>query len=320
MKDIKDIYKALLYSILCGVIALSIGYISARMDILIIFLTFALILSFVLTKHYELPMALLFNGLFVYFYVVYKAGFNTNSLLTGGFYGMLAFTSIVGGMKYFKEIRVTMVDILMTVYFVLYYLSFLMFSSDNPGSIQKMTLFPLLVITPYYSMRLLSKTENIRRFFVFVIIVTALLIVPSLLELIFNPIHAHSSRFSLYKRITMWDQATNEFLQNPVTGVGMGNSVGGSGFPHNIILEILAEFGIIGFVFLVLLLNIVIRHAFIVSKGINKNALYMRIALVLFIYNSIEGLFSGFLGNQTTIYMGIGMIESLYVINKGRNE
>ena len=213
-----------------------------------------------------------------------------------------------------KNIYINLVAIIISL--------FLLLRSGSRGAVASLAACIIFYLLFLSKIKLKSKILYISIFSLFSILIVYILPsqVTDFYAYTFSDEAQISEASSVYQRITMWDQATNEFLQNPVTGVGMGNSVGGSGFPHNIILEILAEFGIIGFVFLVLLLNIVIRHAFIVSKGSNKNALYMRIALVLFIYNSIEGLFSGFLGNQTTIYMGIGMIESLYVINKGRNE
>lgn len=46
---------------------------------------------------------------------------------------------------------------------------------------------------------------------------------------------AQTDQFSsIYIRLTLWKEAIKDFIENPIIGVGVGNSGGGIGFPHNI--------------------------------------------------------------------------------------
>lgn len=123
----------------------------------------------------------------------------------------------------------------------------------------------------------------------------------------------YDPRSSVFQRIIMWQQAFSEFKQNPIWGVGLGNSVERSGFPHNIVLETLAELGIIGlFLFLSICYSTTKKAITFIRRekrqGLN---LSMKISLLLFIFSFIEAMFSGYLTQQTHFFMSIALISSI---------
>jgi len=420
-----------------------VGLIVAKENILLGSVLLGLVafnLFIILIRNPEFSLAILFNGTLIYFYLIYKLGLGTSRLLTGSFYGCLAFFYILGGILIIakkQKFRVDSIDMLFFSFFFWVFLSYFLFSKENELAYQKITYAPFLVIAPYIGIRLLSSEESIKKFFKYCVIIPTILIIPAFYELFFNPIFSEYSRFSIYmfeggkdnpilfgitfaimltilfvwvleqkkfkfkyfilmilsmflllrsgsrgavisflsailfyifitkrvklqtkvytiifatllflscykllpdsvkefyqytftpearsdeissvyQRLTMWKMAINDFKENPVFGVGTGNSVEGIGFPHNILLEVAAELGIIGLFIFILLCYLTIWKAITFIKRNEKHSLdlniLMKLSLILFIYSLTEAMFSGLITNQTWLFMSIGLIVSL---------
>jgi O-antigen ligase len=124
---------------------------------------------------------------------------------------------------------------------------------------------------------------------------------------------------SVFQRLTMWKQSIEEFKESPILGVGFGNSAGGIGYPHNIVLEIGAEFGSLGLLILLLIVYFTWQEAssqLKIRKDRDLNIL-LKTALLFFVYSLTEAMFSGQITNQTKLFISIGLIVSLYEINRG---
>lgn len=415
-----------------------IGLIIARENVLFWGLLAGLVLFILLVKRPELSLATLFNGTFIYLYLVYKMGFETSRLLTGGFFGFLAVSFFLGGIltaKRPRKFRLASIDLLFICFFSLVFLSYFMFRTGSESAYRKIAYAPLLVVLPYFGIRFLTSEERIKRFFSYCVLVAAILIIPALYELFFNPVFAGSGRFSMYmfpkhgsnpilfgitfatlliilfvwgleqrklkfkylflmvpavflllrsgsrgavisllvamlfyllvvgrlrfktkvyaaillaflivgayniipestvefyqytftpeareapvssvyQRITMWKEAINDFKANPVLGVGIGNSVGGIGYPHNILLEVAAELGVFGLLIIISMFYLTIKKALVFIKKTEMPTLntLMKLSLTLFVYSLTEAMFSGYITNQTRLFMSMGIIVSL---------
>lgn len=123
---------------------------------------------------------------------------------------------------------------------------------------------------------------------------------------------------SVYQRITMWKEAINDFKQSPFFGVGEGNSVHGGGFPHNILLEVSAELGILGLFMFLSMCYLTIKKAmkFIERKQNQDLNLLIKLSLLLFIYSLTESMFSGYITNQTNLFMTMGLVSSIIKIKE----
>jgi O-antigen ligase len=118
---------------------------------------------------------------------------------------------------------------------------------------------------------------------------------------------------SVSQRFTMWQQALNDFISNSVFGIGVGNSVWGCGFPHNIILEVAAELGLVGLLMLFAICYLSMKNAMLVIRKTTNPELrvYMKISLLLFIYFFVEALFSGYITNQIQLFISIALISCI---------
>jgi len=432
----KDYIWKLLLLILVGA---TIGLIVARENVLFLGVLVGLAFFILLVRRPELSLAILFNGTLIYFYLIYKLDIESSRLLTGGFYAFLSLSYLLGGVllnaRRPYKFRLSSVDVLFIFFFLWAFLSYFIFYTENNLAYKKITLAPLLVIVPYFGIQLLSSEERIKKFFKYCVLVAAILIIPSLYELIFNLILTEAAGFSIYlikgeeanhilfgitfaillliifikiyerkenkfkyliliipsaylllrsgsrgvlislvitvvfyllfittmrlktkiyavvfiallfsvaykfmpestivsyrstfeyqnmpielssvlQRITIWKEAIIDFKENPILGVGMGNSVGGSGFPHNIILEVSAEFGIIGVFMFLSMCYLTIKKAMRFIKREEKQDLnlLMKLSLILFVYSLTEAMFSGYITNQTQLFMSMGLVVSL---------
>jgi hypothetical protein len=402
-----------------------------------------------LIKKPELSLAVLFNGFVFYLYLAFKYTGETSSLVTTLFIASLAIFYLAGGIfaviKNRKEIRLDKVDALMFGFILLMFLSFIIYSKDNPAAYKKMLQAPLLMIAPYVGARLLISNKKVQSFVSLSLLIAVLLFLPSFYELFIgsgissgmgrfalaqfdkgtNPIlfgstfaialmifmvrliekgkldiklligalislfllvmsgsrgpvisfivaalfyylislskmkmrtkilsaiaiitivmgiigtvpsqvirtyaytftsEAQESEVSsVFQRLTMWKQSIEEFKENPILGVGFGNSAGGIGYPHNIVLEIAAEFGLIGLLIMLMTIYFTWQKAYFllkISKDQEINTL-LKTALLLLIFSVAEAMFSGQITNQTKLFISIGLIISLYEINNGRSE
>lgn len=132
------------------------------------------------------------------------------------------------------------------------------------------------------------------------------------------------SRFSLvsseanygeYSRINLAQSAINYFVLNPLFGNGLGSfAVMHSGYdireyPHNIILELLSELGIIGlFLLMFPILNITISFL----KRLKSGSEILILTSALFLFYMINSMFSGDLGfSNIKLFFFMGLLNSM---------
>lgn len=182
-----------------GIISLLPG----ELSFLFVMSPLMLIVLLILIKYPELSLAVLFNGTIIYFYSVFKMGLRTSSLLTGIFYGTFAISCILGGMllvaKKKNKFKFSSIDGLFIGFFSMVLVSYFIFSLDSENAYRKLTFAPFLVIAPYFGARFLASEKKMMKFYDYCIYAAAILIIPSLYELMFNPDFSESGRFSLYK-------------------------------------------------------------------------------------------------------------------------
>jgi len=118
---------------------------------------------------------------------------------------------------------------------------------------------------------------------------------------------------SVFWRLTFFRSAFSEFLQHPLLGVGFGNSAGGKGYPHNILLETAAEMGLMGLSLFAAVCILAYKKAREILKSEPRSDLpmLMKIAFVLFLFSLTEAMMSSQLESNTLLYVSIGMISLL---------
>ena len=165
-------------------------------------LTGGLIFFIFLVRKPELALAVQFNGVALYLYMVYKISPETDSVVTGGFYTALAAAYMIGGfhlVKVRRTLRLSLIDKLFSaaILHLLHQLPYL-FHWINPLAFRKIAYAPILVIAPYIGLQLLTTREQVQRFFTYCAILTVITILPSAYELLTNPLFSEYGRFSIY--------------------------------------------------------------------------------------------------------------------------
>lgn len=117
---------------------------------------------------------------------------------------------------------------------------------------------------------------------------------------------------SFYIRLELMKGAINDFASNPFFGIGTGNSAGGYGAPHYLLLEVLAEWGVFGGIIFLSLLFITIKTAIIFLKTeSNSDLLFlMKLSLILFLFFTLQGLlFGGYITTYTPFFVAMSLIS-----------
>ncbi|MFN0084289.1 MAG: hypothetical protein ACKVX9_02770, partial [Blastocatellia bacterium] len=149
----------------------------------------------------ELALAVQFNGVALFLYAIYKLNLEPDSIVTGSFYALLAGAYLVGGWRAMRGaglFRLGRIDAMFMLLYAMFFVSYLLFSLNNPLAYRKVVYAPLLVIAPYFGMQMLATREQLRRFFYYAAAMTVLMIPPSFYELTANPLYAEYGRFSIY--------------------------------------------------------------------------------------------------------------------------
>ena len=156
----------------------------------------------VFLKKPELPLAVIFNGTFVYFYLTYKMGLYINRTMTGSFYALLVYSFLLAEIvmltKGHIRFRISLVDVLFSALFLLIFVSYLLFSTNNEIAYKKILYAPMLAIAPYFGARLLFSITRIKKFLKYSILIPAALMMPAFYELFHNPLFTQRTRFSMY--------------------------------------------------------------------------------------------------------------------------
>lgn len=161
-----------------------------------------LLVLFIFLKMPELPLAVIFNGTLLYFYMVYRLGMQTSRPLTAGFYGLLVYTFLTAGLllliKGHRRFYLSIVDILFSAFFLLIFLSYIAFSTENYNAYVKAAYAPVLAIAPYFGARMLFSETRIRNFLKYSIMIAVLLMIPAFYELFNNPALGQRIRYSMF--------------------------------------------------------------------------------------------------------------------------
>lgn len=391
-----------------------------------------------LLKRPELSLAIQLNGIALYLYAIYKLNVETGTFVTGAFYGVMAGSYLIGGwaaLRREKGLNFHLIDRLFALLYGCFFVSYLLWSQDNPLAYRKVVYAPALVIAPYIGVRLISSTEKIDRFLTYIGLMSMIMIIPSFYELWTNPLYQDYGRFSIYifedkgdnpiqfgiayalllivilfriarqrkvkwvdlliiipavfllirsgargpvislivtffiyiiwlghirrrvklalllggvllivsaysvipdvtlrfyqvlfdptisptqnesansiqERILLINMAIDDFLKHPIIGVGTGNSSGGVGYPHNSIIEVAAELGLIGATIFLLLQATVIVTAYRTIQRVRgtPDEWVMSTALAIYIFAFVESQFSGYMGGDMLLYVSIGLV------------
>lgn len=430
----------LIIILVTSLLLLSIGPVASVAGLLL-----CLILVFLL-KMPELAIALQLNGVALYLYAMSKFNLEPNTSITGGFYGLLAGSYLIGGwLANRKSNKYTLITIdkLFLLLYVMFYLSYLIWSQDNLAAYNKVIYALALVIAPYFGVFLLTSKETIKHLIDYIGLISIIMIIPSFYELINNPVYEDYGRFSIYRfedkgdnpiqfgisyallliitifkisekrkfkylsaliivpsiylmirsgargpvisftvtmliyfmwlgnlsrrlkkyiliglgvliigsfslipsatinfyhallepdvsptqditansieeRIYLMNLAVQEFISHPLLGVGTGNSSGGVGYPHNSIIEVAAELGIIGLSIFMLLHALVIKSAYhTIRRSKDGQVVWlMSASFAIYIFAIIESLFSGYMGGDMLLYSSVSLVSAIYKIDK----
>ena len=154
-----------------------------------------------LLRRPELALAIQFNGVALYLYVIYKLQVETSTVGTGTFYGVMALAYLAGGWHLAmgrRFLKFNGIDGLFILLYSLFFVSYVMFSQDNLEAYRKVYYAPLLVIAPYFGLQLLSSSDQVRRFFNYCASLAVIMVLPSFYELLANPLYLDYGRFSIF--------------------------------------------------------------------------------------------------------------------------
>ncbi|MHC4122153.1 MAG: O-antigen ligase family protein [Planctomycetota bacterium] len=240
-------------------------------------------------------------------YLFQSKGLSDNPILFGRTFATLLIIIFV---SMFEHRRFTLIN------FVLIGLSmYLMLLSGSRGVIVSVAVAIALYLSVFGKMSL--KTKFIAVFFLLLLFFACYMFIPKKLKSFYqysvSVAATQDATSSIQMRITKWERAICDFTESPLIGVGTGNSNNRSGRPHNILLELAAEFGILGLLIFIPLCSIVVVKAvvFLKNERLSNSHVLMKLLLVLFIYFLVHAMFSGYIANQTCLYMTIGLICSL---------
>lgn len=120
------------------------------------------------------------------------------------------------------------------------------------------------------------------------------------------------TRTSINQRIVIYKAAIKDISEKPVLGVGFGKSALNTGFPHNIVLEVMAEFGLPGLAILLFLLFSCFKEGLLnIKQYKDEKAVISILAFVLFICGLVHSMFSYQLTNNIYLYLPMGLIAAL---------
>ena len=132
----------------------------------------------------------------------------------------------------------------------------------------------------------------------------------------------NASANSIQERILLINMAVDDFLDHPIAGVGTGNSSGGVGYPHNSIIEVAAELGLVGVTIFLALQALVVVTAYRAirkTKG-TPDEWIMTTAFAIYVFAFIESQFSGYMGGDMLLYVSIGLVAAVSQLPEQRSE
>ena len=164
--------------------------------------------------------------------------------------------------------------------------------------------FMLIIFNPY-------KVKKRKVFFYGVPIIIIFLYLVILIgpDFLFRRVFNSSNDESISNRMYAYLDSIKIFQNNPF-GIGTGafGSYSRLGYPHNLILQNIAEYGIIGFVWSLLLL-IGMFYSMTIAFIIRKRVSYSIVIVVFFLYYFIESMFSFTLWMQKGLFLSFGLLS-----------
>jgi O-antigen ligase len=119
---------------------------------------------------------------------------------------------------------------------------------------------------------------------------------------------------SAYDRVDYLTSAIKLFKEKPIFGIGMGEFMclhGGKGnYPHNLLLESLVSFGILGIFIFWPTFFISFKNSIITLK--DKNMKNVEIIALWFLFFFFDSMFSGSLSSRRTLWLIMGILSILY--------
>jgi len=123
-------------------------------------------------------------------------------------------------------------------------------------------------------------------------------------------------------RFLAWFQAIFDFFRSPIFGIGTGsffldNPILPLIYPHNLILELASENGIVGLILIVTFLYLPIKYSISNIKYFGKVQLerYQQLSIIIFciyIYSLWNSMFSGDIALNSMVWFSAGLV---YVLN-----
>lgn len=184
------------------------------------------------------------------------------------------------------------------LFFLLIFMVMLSFTASRTAIVY------VLLILPFLSW-LLYKKQNAKHWFWPLFIIPIFFIIDFLIH--FSGIETSGARllgnFTLSARLGLMADAWKLFIEHPVLGVGFGQYVvmrhailyplggadmGNSTHSHNLIFNVLAELGLIGFIVLVFFVFICARPLFTQKKWASSQTFFFGLLLVIGIYSLLE--------------------------------
>lgn len=157
---------------------------------------------FILIRKPELSLAIQINGIALYLYIIYKLNIEPGTFVTGAFYAVMAGSYLIGGGTNLIASRNNhsfhLIDKLFALLYSYFFISYLLYSQDNPLAYRKVIYAPVFVIAPYIGVRIISSKAIIDRFLSYIGLMSIIMIAPSFYELWINPLYQDYGRFSIY--------------------------------------------------------------------------------------------------------------------------
>lgn len=182
-------------ALLCGMIGLYLLSMSYSAGFVLI----ALLFVFFVYKP-EASLAIFYNCTIIYFYLLFKLNLSTESSTTAIFYAFLLAPAMVNFLITSKrKFKICLADMLFLLLCILIILSYLAQSRENQLAYKKIRYLPFLVIAPYMEIRFLNTMGRVKQFLNYTVLCTTTLMLPAYYELLYNPLFAFGTRFSMYR-------------------------------------------------------------------------------------------------------------------------
>jgi len=278
-----------------------------------------------------LLLVIVFEAIIQYFQGDYKGFINVlgSSYLGLGYVVGIGFLIIIAYLIYWSQslTKKIMALILAFIYF------WILLIAGGRGPLIATILASLMPMIFAISIKPRARIIKIRRYFKFIFFIILIAFVLSLLFIETDQIPATLNRMlvlagddmgaSAEARIQSYKNAINYWSQAPLFGHGIGawpiinNGIDMRGYPHNIVLEIMAELGMVG---LLLFTNMVIYALSFISpfKTIGNSPIRV-ILIMLLILSSVNTMISGDIPDNRLFFACIGLFPAISYL-KGRKQ